>query len=144
MCDVSVAGEQQDGYVNSAYGIGSGDYIEFSHCLDCGQIQGTFPLAETPLEKQAKLSTEMMSPEIQTFADWFLLYIDETLCGDPIGIVERLLDPNDPATVAGTLLHLSRNNYHRQAVECYDLIYDWDRIEEVEERLPGDFFDRRR
>lgn len=25
-------------------GIGGNDYIEFSYCLECGQIQGEFPL----------------------------------------------------------------------------------------------------
>jgi len=36
---------QYDGYVPSDIGIddGSGDYIEFRYCLDCGQIQGNWP-----------------------------------------------------------------------------------------------------
>jgi hypothetical protein len=25
-------------------GIGHGDYIEFRYCLNCGQIQGEFPI----------------------------------------------------------------------------------------------------
>lgn len=25
------------------FGIGSGDYIEFAYCLDCGKIQAKFP-----------------------------------------------------------------------------------------------------
>jgi hypothetical protein len=33
-----------DGYVPSKMGIGGGDYMEFSYCLDCGQIQGKFPV----------------------------------------------------------------------------------------------------
>ena len=32
-------------------GIGGGDYIEFSYCGDCGQIQGDFPLAPTKMEE---------------------------------------------------------------------------------------------
>ena len=32
------------GYVNPAFGIGDGDYIEFTFCLDCGRIQGEFPI----------------------------------------------------------------------------------------------------
>lgn len=28
-------------------GIGGGDYIRFTYCLNCGQIQGNFPV-ETP------------------------------------------------------------------------------------------------
>jgi hypothetical protein len=31
-------------------GIGGGDYVAFSYCLDCGQIQGDFPLPETGME----------------------------------------------------------------------------------------------
>jgi len=34
-----------DGYVPEDIGIGSSDYIEFNYCLDCGQIQGEFPVS---------------------------------------------------------------------------------------------------
>jgi hypothetical protein len=33
-------------------GIGGGDYVEFKYCLDCGQMQGMFPLKETELERK--------------------------------------------------------------------------------------------
>ena len=39
-----------DGYVPRDMGIGGGDYVRFSWCLDCGRIQGDFPLAATRLE----------------------------------------------------------------------------------------------
>jgi len=39
-----------DGYVPRDMGIGGGDYIEFDYCLDCGQLQGEFPLPPTKLE----------------------------------------------------------------------------------------------
>lgn len=32
-----------EGYVPQELGIGRGDYIEFTYCLNCGQIQGNFP-----------------------------------------------------------------------------------------------------
>ena len=36
-----------DGYVPRDLGIGSGDYLEFEYCLDCGQIQGSdFPISD--------------------------------------------------------------------------------------------------
>jgi hypothetical protein len=33
-----------DGYVLDGIGIGGGDYMEFDYCLECGQIQGEFPV----------------------------------------------------------------------------------------------------
>lgn len=33
-----------DGYVLSDIGIGGGDDMEFSYCLECGKIQGNFPI----------------------------------------------------------------------------------------------------
>ena len=30
---------EYDGYVPPGVGIGSGDYIDFNYCLNCGQIQ---------------------------------------------------------------------------------------------------------
>jgi len=40
----SEKGESYEGYVPDNIGIGSGDYIEFDYCLNCGQIQGSFPV----------------------------------------------------------------------------------------------------
>ncbi len=40
-----------DGYVPIDLGIGGEDYIEFSHCLECGQIQGKFPLPHADIEE---------------------------------------------------------------------------------------------
>ena len=38
-----IDGEEFEGYVPENIGIGGGDYIEFTWCLDCGMIQGDFP-----------------------------------------------------------------------------------------------------
>lgn len=43
----AVVGTEFDGYVPHDIGIGGGDYVDFTWCLECGQIQGQFPL-ETP------------------------------------------------------------------------------------------------
>lgn len=43
--------KSHDGYVPNDLGIGGGDYIEFSYCLECGQMQGEFPLPSSKLEK---------------------------------------------------------------------------------------------
>jgi len=41
--------KKYNGYVANDIGIGGGDYIEFSYCLMCGQIQGDFPI-NNPIE----------------------------------------------------------------------------------------------
>ena len=47
----TISDKEYIGYVRSDLKIGGGDYIEFSYCLDCGQIQGEFPIPETELER---------------------------------------------------------------------------------------------
>jgi len=42
---------QFDGYVPDDLGVGGGDYVEFGVCLDCGQLQGNFPLPVSEMEK---------------------------------------------------------------------------------------------
>lgn len=45
--DMSVAqfnGKEHEGYMPRDVGLGGGDYIEFDVCLDCGKVQGSFPL----------------------------------------------------------------------------------------------------
>lgn len=40
-----IDGKDYDGYVPNDIGLGDGgDYIEFTYCLECGQIQGDWPV----------------------------------------------------------------------------------------------------
>ena len=43
-------GEEHQGYVPEGFNLGEGDDVEFDVCLDCGQIQGEYPLPPTILE----------------------------------------------------------------------------------------------
>lgn len=43
MCSAQYKGRSKDG-VPYSLGIGGGDYIDFAYCLDCGKIQGSFPI----------------------------------------------------------------------------------------------------
>lgn len=46
---------EYDGYAVNHIGIGDdSDYIEFSYCLECGQIQDNFPVFEEQVIKQIK------------------------------------------------------------------------------------------
>lgn len=49
VCNIGML--DHDGYVPNDLGIGGGDYVEFDLCLDCGQLQGNFPLPQTEMEK---------------------------------------------------------------------------------------------
>lgn len=44
MFNASIGNLDYDGYVPTDIGIGGSDYIQFSYCLECGQIQGEFPV----------------------------------------------------------------------------------------------------
>lgn len=46
MCWTEYKGTERNGYVPSGLGIGGGDYIELSVCLECGQAQGEFPVSD--------------------------------------------------------------------------------------------------
>lgn len=51
MCSVDFAGRHEYGYVPRDLGIGGGDDVQFAYCLDCGQIQATFPLPRSEMEE---------------------------------------------------------------------------------------------
>lgn len=54
-CAVAVGGRAKHGYAPSDMELGpGGDYVIFRYCLDCGQIQGDFPLNQTELEAVAE------------------------------------------------------------------------------------------
>ena len=105
-CSYSLGKNEQNGYVPSGMGVGGGDYIEFAWCLDCGQLQGTFPIPSTAIEKEAppsdikdffenhfveghevdsylamqrrRLISEAEYLSLQ-FKDWFSLFLSENL-----------------------------------------------------------------
>ena len=48
-----IGNNEGEGYLPDDIGIGGGDYIDFDYCLDCGQIQGEFPLPPAQTEQTA-------------------------------------------------------------------------------------------
>lgn len=52
LCNVEFNGVEHDGYVPSDIGIGSGDYIDLDYCLECGKIQGKFPIKNPSFVKE--------------------------------------------------------------------------------------------
>lgn len=46
MCTVDFNGVDQSDYVPRDIGLGGGDYLEFDVCLECGKVQGEFPLED--------------------------------------------------------------------------------------------------
>jgi hypothetical protein len=50
MCSVDIASRHFHGYVPRDLGVGGGDDVNFDYCLNCGQIQGMFPLPTTEME----------------------------------------------------------------------------------------------
>jgi hypothetical protein len=54
MCSVDLAGRHYHGYVPRDLGFGGSDDVQFDYCLDCGQIQGQFPLPPAELETLPK------------------------------------------------------------------------------------------
>lgn len=47
----SYAGRDGDGYLPHVQHICGGDYFDFTVCLDCGKIQGCFPVVSEELER---------------------------------------------------------------------------------------------
>jgi len=46
MCMYDYKDLGRDDYVPRDVGIGGGDFVEFSYCLECGQMQGNWPITE--------------------------------------------------------------------------------------------------
>lgn len=45
-CVVVFGNSEHEGYVPCDVGLGGGDHLEFTVCLECGQIHGEFPLPD--------------------------------------------------------------------------------------------------
>jgi hypothetical protein len=73
-CDCFIAeykGIDYDGYVLSEAGIGGGDDIEMRYCLECGKIQGNFPIPE------GRIVSEMNGEDGEDYSED--CYSDETI-----------------------------------------------------------------
>jgi hypothetical protein len=55
-----------DGTIPDDLGLGGGDYVRFSFCLDCGQMQGRFPVPPSLIER------DLSDEEITEYFDQFL------------------------------------------------------------------------
>jgi len=58
LCFVAIDGHEKNDYVPDDLGIGGGDYVEFELCLNCGKVQGEFPLPESELEQEEEKEEE--------------------------------------------------------------------------------------
>jgi len=50
-CGTSIGEYDKSDYVPGDMGVGGGDYVEFDWCLECGQIQGEWPLEKCKAEE---------------------------------------------------------------------------------------------
>lgn len=57
MFQSSMGDREKHGYVADDMGVG-GDYIEFTWCLECGQLQGEWPLPPCELEGPGPITAE--------------------------------------------------------------------------------------
>lgn len=80
LCSASFAGRDRDGYVPYDLGIGSGDYLEFRVCLDCGQMQAAFPVSEEAVNK----AFPPLEPETDEEEIWERATRDLAAVHDPV------------------------------------------------------------
>lgn len=50
-CNVVIGNYNKSDYSPSDMGVGGGDYVRFRWCLECGQIQGEWPLEKSEAER---------------------------------------------------------------------------------------------
>lgn len=61
LCKIKFGDFEDCNYVPNDLGIGGGDYVKFHVCLNCGQLQGNFPIpmSETEIENSFSESFKM-------------------------------------------------------------------------------------
>jgi hypothetical protein len=54
LCYITYKDVGSDGYVPSGIRIGGGDYVDMSICMECGTVQGKFPVDDKKIFKALK------------------------------------------------------------------------------------------
>ena len=145
LCVVSYADNHYEGYVPYGMGIGGGDDVEIDVCLDCGQLQGTWPRPTTDIER--KINGEVTDEKkqwLQTQDQLLQEHADivsdiNTLANKPgttvYTIVSHLIDYgfDDPSRIAAAIIALKRNTLYQVLGEAVlDKFYDWEQYRFLE------------
>lgn len=64
-----IGDQEHNGYVPEDLGIGGGDDMEIDLCLDCGQVQGQWPLPTSRMERKSKNKKVVTSPIANSVVD---------------------------------------------------------------------------
>ena len=139
MSDITVGNNHHDGYVIDGMGIGSGDYVEFNWCLNCGQIQGPWPVPESELERVPEVPT--VDPEYVEYANMLHDVVsNHNDCGMPTSSLMTLVMTvgEDPVAFAAGITHLrSDPTTERWAEVILDQLSDWRYFTEMCDLIPG-------
>ena len=54
MFNCNIGNREHNGYVPKDIGLGGSDYVEIDYCLECGQIQGNWPLEKAKIEEPSE------------------------------------------------------------------------------------------
>jgi len=132
-----IGDSEKDGYLPYDMGVGGGDYLEISVCLDCGQLQGQWPLPETNLERKGKKSTQVGAwvPDLKYWQYLAELkdVVKANLNNGIIHVIPTLIgDDDDTNRVITGLIELRRDPVTELTAECLiDALDEWDNSEQM-------------
>ena len=137
--------QEHDGYVPEDLGIGGGDDVEFDLCLDCGQMQGKWPLPQSKLERKAAKAIKARN-EPSEFARSIVDHVIKTNDGDVTAVLALILtgwlteSTNDTVTrVADCINALTDEPLAcSMGLQLRTVLEDWDHWAELEPLISED------
>lgn len=137
MCVISVGNKEHDGYAPYDMGIGGGDDVEFDLCLDCGQMQGTWPLPTSSLEKKfAPKKPKQIDPQYADFITELDDFVKTSEGTDPLGCMELLLQIEDAGRVIAGMTFLFQNHEtHGYAYQMFEWLREWEQFPQVRKEI---------
>lgn len=111
---MSIGETEIEGYLPHDLGIGGGDDVDITVCLDCGQLQGTWPLPESKLELKSKKQSKVYTPpeEFADFCQKLINYVKYTNSSNPYGTFDILVgDGKDVGRVAAGINSLVKSEW---------------------------------
>jgi len=134
---VEFGNKEHNGYLPDDLGIGGGDYVEFDLCLNCGRVQGEWPLPESGIERRAtpRLPT-LVDDRHQGMIQDLSARMTDSDGTDFLGCAEILLQDEDPQTVMVGIRYLLEDPMTRNAgFQMIEWIRDWTHFQQVRRQL---------
>lgn len=143
LCIINIGVAEYEGYVPDDMNIGGGDDISIDLCLDCGHVNGDWPLPTTDIEKKFNKSINKVAPSWDPDPIYapYLTNLKYWVSNNPnVGTTTTLgmllSHDDDPDRIISSIIYLKLDKSTEFVADCIvDALYEWEYYDRLKQEL---------